>query len=362
MRQILQRLLRKPILNLARRFDSKPDKNRIHQALLALYSAISSGNDKKGPLIKLDEASRFIIFSDQHKGARNSADDFMFAEKNYLAALAYYEQEHYHYIMLGDSEELWENWIESVIKQNKQSFEAERKFIERKALTKVFGNHDLYWGNDPLASFNLGRIYGQSIPVYEGVVLQAGKDGRKLDFFLTHGHQGDTQSDGNWFTKWFVSMIWAPLQAFLKINPNTPATNDLLKSLHNYLMYEWVSEQPGTVLITGHTHQPVFTSLTRLERIYKKIGLARKENNTALIKEIQDTLPIGANRDQTDPDFSLYKKNYFNTGCCCFDDGDITGIEISEGSIRLIKWEYDGNGASQRILLEEERISSLFDE
>ena len=29
---------------------------------------------------------------------------------------------------------------------------------------------------------------------------------------------------------------------------------------------------------------------------------------------------------------------YFNTGCCCFSDGDITGIEIADGFIPLIKW------------------------
>jgi hypothetical protein len=29
---------------------------------------------------------------------------------------------------------------------------------------------------------------------------------------------------------------------------------------------------------------------------------------------------------------------YFNTGCCSFGDGDITGLEISDGEIRLVRW------------------------
>jgi hypothetical protein len=33
---------------------------------------------------------------------------------------------------------------------------------------------------------------------------------------MTHGHQGDLQSDGNWFSKWFVSSIWGPLQGYLR--------------------------------------------------------------------------------------------------------------------------------------------------
>ncbi|MBL7747421.1 MAG: metallophosphoesterase, partial [Chitinophagaceae bacterium] len=37
-------------------------------------------------------------------------------------------------------------------------------------------------------------------------------------------------------------------------------------------------------------------------------------------------------------DYMSMKPGYFNTGCCCFSDGDITGIEISGGCIRLVKW------------------------
>jgi hypothetical protein len=29
---------------------------------------------------------------------------------------------------------------------------------------------------------------------------------------------------------------------------------------------------------------------------------------------------------------------YFNTGCCSFPDGDVTGLEIADGEIRLVRW------------------------
>jgi hypothetical protein len=57
-------------------------------------------------------------------------------------------------------------------------------------------------------------------------------------------------------------------------------------------------------------------------------------------------------------DYLQMKPTYFNSGCCCFSDGDITGIEIEEGFIRLIKWEQE-NGRSERCVLEEKSLSEL---
>jgi hypothetical protein len=51
------------------------------------------------------------------------------------------------------------------------------------------------------------------------------------------------------------------------------------------------------------------------------------------------------------------KPTYFNTGCCCFANGSITGIEIADGQIRLIKWNQDEG----RVLLEQENILSTDD-
>ena len=101
----------------------------------------------------------------------------------------------------------------------------EKKFIERNAFIKIFGNHDLAWNTDIITGFEMEKIYDQKISVYEGLILQVENKWATFSIFLTHGHQGDAQSDGNWFSKFFVANIWAPLQAFLKVNPNTPAYN-----------------------------------------------------------------------------------------------------------------------------------------
>ncbi len=34
----------------------------------------------------------------------------------------------------------------------------------------------------------------------------------------------------------------------------------------------------------------------------------------------------------------MSKPCYFNSGCCCYPDGDITGIEIAHAEIRLVRW------------------------
>ncbi|MCZ4222888.1 metallophosphoesterase [Pedobacter rhodius] len=359
MRKLLQKLLSAWIISISNKFGSRPDKQRIHDALSQLYKNINASPGKRGEIFEIKETDGFIILSDQHKGARDFADDFALAEKNYLKALEYYEAKKFSYINLGDSEELWENLLESVIKHNKETFEAEKLFIKRKAFTKIFGNHDLYWDNDPLAQFNLKRIYGEVIRIYEGAILRFNLDGKVLDIYLTHGHQGDLQSDGNWFSKWFVSTIWAPLQAYLKINPNTPAYDNQLKTLHNTLMYDWVQSQNGLALITGHTHQPVFASLTHLERLYLKLKNATTGQNVKEVENLTLELNKLVAKGEQPPALNKYKSSYFNSGCCCFNDGDITGIEIESGLIRLIKWSYQKSDLPERFVLEEMKLKDL---
>ena len=359
MRKIVRLLLLKPILWLVDKFSSAPDKDRIFSALTRLKEKVERDSGQKGFTIPFDvNAHRFIIFSDQHKGGKNGADDFMLAEVNYLAALEYYNLSGFHLIALGDCEELWENTLLQVKKHNKLSFEAEARFIQRNAFTKIFGNHDLDWEIDPLAPTYLKEIYGVPLVVMEAINLQTQVGDKLLTIFCTHGHQGDLQSDGNWFSKFFVSKIWAPLQAYLRINPNTPAYDQSLKTLHNSIMYEWSSMQRNLILITGHTHQPVFESLTQLERIQRERKETLADVNPQWAQALEDQAKFQSVSRGIIPDYTKVKPSYFNSGCCCFDDGDITGIEIAEGKIRLIKWQ-SKDGVPERKLLEESSLTDI---
>ncbi len=360
MRRFLQKLLTKPVITLANKWSSRPDKRRVDHALTDLYLNITTNPGKRGLVFSFDKnKDKYIILSDMHKGARDGADIFAKAAKNYLAALDHYNREGFCYICLGDGEELWENLFLTVKKHNKATFQKEKMFIKRDAFIKVFGNHDLYWDNDPLAPVSLLQIYGKSVKIYEGVILQTLVHNKTLSIYMTHGHQGDLQSDGNWFSKWFVSDIWAPFQSYLRINPNTPSTNDDLKTAHNKMMYQWSSKRKNTLLITGHTHQPVFKSFTLIEMLYNSLEEAKKAKDLKRINDLQSQINERHKKGDKLPDFSGYLDTYFNSGCCCFDDGDMTGIEIEDGCIRLVKWQYGKAGESERVVLEESKLEDL---
>ena len=49
------------------------------------------------------------------------------------------------------------------------------------------------------------------------------------------------------------------------------------------------------------------------------------------------------------------KPSYFNSGCCCYRDGDITGIEITYEKISLVKWNIN----KQREVLDETTLNRL---
>ena len=376
----------KPILWFSRKFTSRPERSRIFKALSDLFRNIKEEPGKKGVVLSLKENSRIIIFSDHHRGAKNGADDFMKAETSYLAALDYYFENKFQYISLGDSEELWENTLSQVKKNNTLTFEAEKRFILKDKFFKVFGNHDLYWDNSPIASQQLKAIYGKKLRVFEGIILE--KDNKEehtqkektnnpfsifkiksdledevlpiancpLTIFLTHGHQGDASSDGNWFSKFFVANIWAPLQSYLRINFNTPAYDEDLKTAHNLIMYEWSAKYKSLILITGHTHQPVFESLTHPEKLYKQLGDAIKANRTDEVKQFEEEIKRRGRDYKTTPaQYLTMKPSYFNSGCCCYRDGDITGIEITYEKISLVKWNIN----KQREVLDETTLNRL---
>jgi UDP-2,3-diacylglucosamine pyrophosphatase LpxH len=356
----LRRLLFKPVQWGSKKFASRPDKARIFDSLDVLLSATKEDGNKKGWVVPFDiEKDKFIIFSDQHKGRKNGADDFMSCEPNYLAALDYYNLHDYNLVVLGDCEELWENLLFQVLDRYANVFDKYKQFVAKNKFYKIMGNHDLDWTNDPLTQLQIGSIFGRDITVYEAVLLQTTIEGEPLEIFCTHGHQGDRASDGNWFSKFFVSKIWAPLQALSGINPNTPAYDAQLKTLHNALMYEWSARHESLFLITGHTHQPVFESLTHIERLYRQLLFARKMQDGSMCRTLEGEIQMRKFQfTHISEEFLNLKPCYFNAGCCCFNDGDITGIEIEGKCIRLIKWK-TSEGKPQRMVLEEASFEEL---
>ena len=61
------------------------------------------------PVLPLTPSSRYILFSDCHRGCGTNNDNFLKNQNLYFAALQHYYTHGYTYIELGDGDELWEN-------------------------------------------------------------------------------------------------------------------------------------------------------------------------------------------------------------------------------------------------------------
>lgn len=317
---------------------SAPDKKEVFKSLSRLLRNIKERPGKRGLALEADfSTDKFIIFSDHHKGNKDHGDDFANNEPNYMAALEYYLINNFTYINLGDSEELWKYSPEQVISKNINVLRAEAKFQQLNRYHKTFGNHDITWKNKLDVNRWFKDIFTIPLPVWEGILLKSNVNDKALSIFLTHGHQGDKMSDNNSLSTWLVAHVWRPVQRYLEINVNTPAKDFVLRDRHNIMMYEWSSHRENLALITGHTHKPVFAS-----------GLySDHPNNTINVEKIDE-----ANKR------SRLKPSYFNSGCCCYNDTDITGVEIADGEIRLIKWHMQNN-KSNRVILEQASIQQL---
>ena len=363
MRKLLQKIFTRPITWLAAKVSSAPNKKAVFSSLNQLLQNIRDEKAGYPKPIPFDmNTAKIIILSDEHKGSKDDADDFKNVENNYMAALQHYYEEGFTFINLGDCEELWENTPAVAISKNRRTLLEEAQFLAANRYYRIFGNHDLEWKYPFPETIYLKPIFGEKLEVHEGIVLTTAYNNKTYSFFLAHGHQGDQRSDGNAFSMWFVAAIWTPIQRYFEIHMNTVSDFFELVDRHNIMMYEWSATCNDLIFISGHTHKPVFASLDHIDRLTKQLEKARTANDSALIASLQKELEkrkeeyAGKKLVKT-----MAKPSYFNSGCCCFSDGDLTGIEIENGFIRLVKWKADGQ-SGKRIVLEESPLFYVFDQ
>ena len=121
-------------------------------------------------------------------------------------------------------------------------------------------------------------------------------------------------------------------------------------------MYRWASRKRKLIFIAGHTHRPVWTSLTHLDQLYMQLyalrSLQKYLDAAEYDKQHQDLLYTITKRITKFPPVNDTLKTspcYFNTGCCRFSDGDITGLEITGDTITLVKWDRSILGRQETI-------------
>lgn len=339
----------------------KADPAYCRQVADRLDEVLAAARRRAEPAVE-GEAAKIVIFSDHHKGARDGADDFQRCERAYSAALGYYLEAGFKLFVLGDAEELWEENPEPVLRCYGDVLGLEAAFAKREAagLERFFGNHDDLWQDSKQVDRHLSQIF-PGLAVREALLLPLTEGGKPLgELFFVHGHQGTTESDkyGRW-ARLPVRYLWRPLQRRLGYSATTPASDFRLRGTHDLAMFEWargLRARPPLVLVAGHTHRPVFSLPDPPSRpvdvIAEDLDQARAGGDVSQISrlraELEHAKAIG--RDRREAALTVSPPCYFNTGCCSFPDGDITGIEIESGEIRLVRWPDDEEEPRRRQL------------
>ncbi len=253
-------------------------------------------------ILPLNKSSKYIMFSDCHRGDNSFADDFARNRNIFNYALSQYFTEDYTYIELGDGDELWENKFDTIFQENKDVYLLLKKFHDRNRLHFIWGNHDMDYRNPKNINKNLAYYFedalGKELELMpnasfsESILLKNEQTEQCL--FLIHGHQADWFNYNFWrLSRFLVRFLWRPLQILGIKDPTSPAQNfrELIKVEKR--IEKWIKNNQNQTVITGHTHRPRFPQPNEVP--------------------------------------------FFNDGSCVHPRC-ITGLEIENYQITLIKW------------------------
>lgn len=241
--------------------------------------------------------SRYVIFSDLHKGdARPHVDEFMPNKTLYSHALRYYLDHDFGLILNGDIEESWKNDYATIINTYADSIYAlERAFAQQgpRRHLRIWGNHDLDWQNPRHVQRHLNPVLGRPIQVHGAVLLGD-------NILITHGHQGDPRSDnfGATFSRVFVRYIWQALQRWFGLKIPVITDINVTWRPREQFLHQWAVKRRH-LLIAGHTHRPMFAA-----------------------------------------PFKSPTLHYINSGSCLATN-TLHCVEIEHGEIRLVQWAAD---------------------
>ena len=294
-----------------------------------MIQQIISNSYKNAKRIPLNKDSKFIFFSDCHRGDNSYADDFANNSNIYYHALRNYYEKDFTYIELGDGIELWENlFFNEVFEAHKNDFLLMRKFHLKNRLHMIWGNHDMTLKNEKkstkLLDSYFDKITGTDKDLLKGLIFNEGivlePEGFNKNILLIHGHQADFYNYVWWkWSRFLVRVLWKPLQVVGIKDPTSPAKNfkELIKVERR--LKKWILANNNQMVIAGHTHRPRFPEPNELP--------------------------------------------YFNDGSCVHPRS-ITGIEIVDLKISLIKWHIiskkDGTLQIVKSVLEEPRDIALY--
>lgn len=324
------------------------------------------------PARALSDSDKIAILSDWHMGDGGPNDDFRKNAAVMLAALEdYYEPRGWTLVLNGDIEE----WLRARPEAIRQAWAPVFTVLERLRsagrLIRLVGNHEIRREFEAFSSQDR---------TFDGEALKLNYDGRMV--FLFHGHQAGTVNSGR-----FNRLIGWSLRVFantLRIgNPSIAHDNDKKIKLEK-AVYEF-SRSHGALTIIGHTHRPLFESLSRqeassyhLERLCRKWARATGERKEVIREAVEryrrrSTLRPGE-LHLTDVVYdNLVVPCLFNSGCAVGKRG-FTALEIKKGRLALSFWSDEARSrrwkgeykpstilpSALRFVLRRERLDYLF--
>jgi len=289
--------------------------------------------------VKINKRTRVVIFSDLHLGTgKRKSDDFLHNSKDFLTVLKdHYLAGKYQLILNGDIEECVRFPLKKIKKTWGSVYHVFDEFQQKKKLIKIVGNHD-------------PREDLQSEPyrLYDAVRLQY----YKHEIFVYHGHQARPFYENN---KKMIT-FFLRIANILGIKNVTAAYDSRKKYNVEKFAYKYARKR-GMVSIIGHTHRPLFESLSKIEflkfeieslcRDYVTAGPLSRKQIVARIDKLKKQMNQYSQRKSNKGNLPAFVYNskwlvpsLFNSGCVIGKHG-FTGIEINSGRIALVLWTRD---------------------
>ncbi len=274
-----------------------------------------------------------VIFSDAHKWDRGKKDYFKANERLYLKLLDYYLGNKFILVLNGDIEEGQGSKLETVVKKYPDTFKSENKFKNAGKYYRIYGNHDHSWKDDHVRWKLLYQYFG----IFD--VSPAYRIGEKIIIF--HGHEGDIWSD---YLRGLAG-IGVRLGKRIFGSRKRAAKNYKIRNIRENWLSEW-AEKKDILLIAGHTHRPMFKSMSVEENFQV---LKNVLTGTRSFEEYDNTIIVQKKLFPKDKEIEIKireKERYYNTGGCMFCKekdriSQITCIEIADKKIRLLKWKLE---------------------
>jgi UDP-2,3-diacylglucosamine pyrophosphatase LpxH len=290
---------------------------------------------KETPATELKIGDKYVIFSDLHLGNGSRTDDCKRNGPMLYKILHSYYKKGYHLVLNGDIEELLRFSLSSIMNNWSQLYELFQKFADGPGFTKIIGNHDL----------ELDDAKNYPFPVHEALKLEH----KGQPIFIFHGHQ--TMKKFREYNPW-IHYSLKYLANPLSIKNFSVAHDSGKKFKTEKLVYEFSSKEQ-IVSIIGHTHRPMFESMSksdyirfeieRLCRKFPKTDEDRKEEIREKIKDLRSELILyDQKKRKRNHGPSLYNNNLVVP--CMFNSGTVIGkrgmtcLELKRGKIFLNHW------------------------